>query len=319
MRILVVGAGAIGGYFGGRLLQAGRDVTFLVRPKRAAQLANFGLTIRSPHGDVILERPPTVLSENIHQPFDLVLLCCKAYDLEGAIIAFAPAVATETVILPLLNGMRHLDVLDARFGRPQVLGGKCLISVTVDEKGTVVHLSPVHALSFGEREVGISARARGIASSIGGALFDVDPSLHIIQEMWEKWVLLSALAASTCLMRASIGIIVASPSGRDVVLNIFSECCAIAEAAGYAPRGAFLEQARASLTASGSPLTASMLRDIERHAPIEAEHIIGDLLRRRSGDDLDHSNRSALRIAYIHMKAYELRRAEILNGPASNK
>src|SRR6202043_1931860 len=110
MRILVVGAGAIGGYFGGRLLQAGRDVTFLVRPRRAAELAKAGLIVKSPHGDVTLAAPATTLSENIRRPFDLVLLSCKAYDLEGAMDSFAAAVGPETMILPLLNGMKHLDV-----------------------------------------------------------------------------------------------------------------------------------------------------------------------------------------------------------------
>src|SRR5438093_559356 len=112
MRILVVGAGAIGGYFGGRLLEANRDVTFLVRPRCAVELASSGLTIRSRFGAAILSKPPTILVENFCQTFDLVLLSCKAYDLEGAIMSFGSAVGPDAVILPLLNGMRHLNILD---------------------------------------------------------------------------------------------------------------------------------------------------------------------------------------------------------------
>ena len=111
MRTLVVGAGAIGSYFGGRLMEINRDVTFLVRPKRALELAAHGLRIRSRFGDVTLANPATVLAENLKETFDLVLLSCKAYDLESAITSFAPAVGADTVILPLLNGMRHLEIL----------------------------------------------------------------------------------------------------------------------------------------------------------------------------------------------------------------
>src|ERR1700709_663164 len=123
MRILVVGAGAIGGYFGGRLLQARRDVTFLVRPKRASELASAGLVIKSPAGDVTLKNPATVQADKLSEKFDVVLLSCKAFDLEDAIKSFAPAVGPNTAIVPMLNGIRHLDVLDSKLGRERVLRG----------------------------------------------------------------------------------------------------------------------------------------------------------------------------------------------------
>ena len=106
MRILVVGAGAIGGYFGGRLLQAGRDVTFLVRPKRASELAASGLVIKSPSGDVTLKNPPTVQADGLTEKFDVVLLSCKAFDLEDAIKSFAPAVGPTTLIIPTADSPR---------------------------------------------------------------------------------------------------------------------------------------------------------------------------------------------------------------------
>ncbi len=163
MRILVVGAGAIGGYFGGRLLQAGRDVTFLVRPKRAMELARDGLVIKSPHGDVTLKNPPTVLADKLTEKFDMVLLSCKAFDLEDAIKSFAPAVGPQTSIVPLLNGMRHLDVLDGKFGPERVLGGLCAIAATLNDKREVVHLLPLQSLTFGERDGKLSDRVRAIA------------------------------------------------------------------------------------------------------------------------------------------------------------
>src|SRR5689334_16564419 len=140
MRVLVVGAGAIGGYFGGRMLQAGRDVTFLVRPRRAGELAASGLVIKSPLGDITLKNPPTVQADTLKDAFDVVLLSCKAYDLEDAIASFAPAVGPKTSIVPLLNGMRHLDVLDQKFGHDRVLGGLCSIAATLNEKREVVQL-----------------------------------------------------------------------------------------------------------------------------------------------------------------------------------
>ena len=312
MRILVVGAGAIGGYFGGRLLEINREVTFLVRAKRAAELRSQGLTIRSRFGDVSFSKPATVLAEKLRETFDLVLLSCKAYDLDGAITSFAPAVAPNTVILPLLNGMRHLDILDERFGRDRVLGGQCFIAVALKD-GEIVHLVAAHDLSFGERNGVLSDRVRAIAQLMQGARFNAHASAEILQEMWEKWVFLASLAGSTCLMRAAIGEICASPRGTDFILGLLDDCGSIAAAEGHPMREARLKMARKTLTATGSALTASMLRDIERNAPIEADHIIGDLLRR--GAALSLGNLSHLTIAYTHLKAYEARRTCTLAEP----
>src|SRR5947207_10270196 len=163
MRILVVGAGAIGGYFGGRLLQAGRDVTFLVRPKRAAELARDGLVIKSPNGDVTLKNPPAVQADKLNEKFDVVLLSCKAFDLDDAIKSFAPAVGPNTSIIPLLNGMSHLEVLDRKFGRERVLGGLRAIAVTLNDSREVQQLAPMQSLGFGERDGTNSTRVNAMA------------------------------------------------------------------------------------------------------------------------------------------------------------
>lgn len=308
MRILVVGAGAIGGYFGGRLLEAGRDVTFLVRPRRAAELARGGLVIKSPVGDFTRPAPPIVLADELDQAFDLILLSLKAYDLDSAIQSFAPAVGPNTAILPLLNGMRHLDLLDERFGQDRVLGGQCIIAATLGENGAIVHLNENHDLTFGERDGRMSDRVRAIASIMSGTAFASHPSELILQDMWEKWVFLAALAAGTCLMRAAIGDILEVPRGKDILLGLLDECRGIAGANRYAPREATLARSRDFLTAAGSTLTASMLRDIARNAPIEADHIIGDLLRRGAKAGLTTRGPSLLAIAYANLKAYEARR-----------
>jgi 2-dehydropantoate 2-reductase len=302
MRILVVGAGAIGGYFGGRMLQAGRDVTFLVRPKRAAELAAAGLVIKSPLGDVTLKNPAAVQADKLTEKFDVVLLSCKAFDLEDAIKSFAPAVGPNTAIVPLLNGMKHLDVLDKRFGRARVLGGLCAIAVTLNDKREVVHLQPLQSLTFGERDGTISDRVRAIAEVFAAGNFGSKASEEIILEMWEKWVFLASLAACTCLMRTSVGNILASPGGKDFVLGMLDESSAVAAAEGHAPRAAFLERTRGMLTAEGSQMTASMFRDIKAGAPVEADHVIGDLVDRADAAKVPVPK---LRTAYTHLKAYE--------------
>jgi 2-dehydropantoate 2-reductase len=306
MRILVVGAGAIGGYFGGRMLQAGRDVTFLVRPRRAAELASAGLVIKSPNGDATLKNPPTVQADKLSEKFDVVLLSCKAFDLADAIKSFAPAVGPQTAIIPLLNGMLHLDVLDRKFGAERVLGGLCAIAVTLNEHREVVQLQPMQSLNFGERDGQMSDRVRAIAEVMASGKFGSVASEHIIQEMWEKWVFLASLAASTCLMRTSVGNILASPGGQDFILGMLDECSAVAAAEGYPPRAPFLERTRGMLTAEGSQMTASMFRDIKAGAPVEADHVIGDLMSRGDAGKIPVAK---LRIAYTHLKAYEKQRA----------
>ena len=305
MRVLVVGAGAIGGYFGGRLLQAGNDITFLVRPRRASELARDGLVIKSPGGDVTLKNPPTVQADKLSEKFDVVLLSCKAFDLDDAIKSFAPAVGPDTSIIPLLNGMLHLNVLDGRFGPERVLGGLCAIAATLNEAREVVQLAPMQSLNFGERDGTMSARVQAIAKVFTTGNCGAAASEHIMQDMWEKWVFLASLAASTCLMRTSVGNILAATGGKDFLLGMLDECSGIAKAAGHAPTGPFFQRTSGLLTAEGSPMTASMFRDLRAGLPVEADHVIGDLVARADAAKIPVPK---LRIAYTHLKAYEKQR-----------
>jgi 2-dehydropantoate 2-reductase len=305
MRILVVGAGAIGGYFGGRMLEAGCDVTFLVRPRRAEELAGAGLVIRSPNGDVTLKSPPTVQAGKFTDTFDVVLLSCKAFDLDDAITSFAPAVGPQTSIIPLLNGMLHLDVLDKRFGPERVLGGLCAIAATLNEAREVVQLAPMQSLIFGERDGKLSERVRAIAEMMARGIKGSVASENIVQEMWEKWVFLASLAASTCLMRSAVGHILAAPGGKDFILGMLDECSAVAAAEGHAPSGPFFQRTKGMLTTEASQMTASMFRDIKAGAAVEADHVIGDLIARGDASKVPVPK---LRIAYTHLKAYEKQR-----------
>jgi 2-dehydropantoate 2-reductase len=280
-------------------------VTFLVRPRRAAELASAGLVIKSPNGDVTLKNPPAVQADTLKEKFDVVLLSCKAFDLDDAVKSFAPAVGPQTAIVPLLNGMLHLDVLDRKFGRDRVLGGLCAIAATLNDQREVVQLQPMQSLTFGERDGKMSDRVRAIAEVFASGKIGSVASEHVVQDMWEKWVFLASLAASTCLMRAPVGHILAAPGGRDFILGMLDECKAVAAAEGYAPRGPFLERTTGMLTAEGSPMTASMFRDIRAGAAVEADHVIGDLIARGDAAKVPVAR---LRTAYTHLKAYESQR-----------
>lgn len=313
MRILVVGAGAIGGYFGARLVAAGRDVTFLVRPRRAEQLAS-GLFVQSPKGDLTIAAPKIVTEATLSEPFDLVLLSCKSYDLDSAMTSIARAVGPATMVLPLLNGESHVETLKKRFGAGAVLGGQCQISSTLDPQGRVIHLNDMHLIGFGELDgardraasegipSGGSARIEAVNESLSGANFDAQLSTHILQDMWEKWLFIATLAGITCLMRAALGDI-AVAGGTEIALALFEECSAIATKNGFTPHPVIGERVRKMLLAPGSTLTASMLRDVENHGKTEHEHVLGDLLARGQG-----TRAPVLEICLAHMRAYEARR-----------
>jgi len=309
-RFLILGAGGTGGYFGGRLAEAGADVTFLVRPTRAAQLQRDGLIIRSQLGDARLQvahvSAETLASEVKQRRFDLVILSCKAYDLESAITAIAPAVGEHTTVMPILNGLAHYQVLDARFGRERVLGGLCFINATKAPDGAVLHLGTPARLVFGERDTqATSARVAALSGACSGAKFDSLASTNIAEEMWIKYTFLAAFAAGTCLMRADIGTIVATHHGREFMHALYAECLEIAAAAGQPIPKDAQEANLVILTAANSPGKASMLRDLEAGFQVESEHIIGDMMARAQSANLPVP---LLQTAYCHLQAYQAQR-----------
>ncbi len=308
MQILIVGAGALGGYFGARLLAAGRDVTFLVRSRRAAQLLSDGLRVESPFGNLHLQAPPTVQASALQGSYDLILLSCKAHDLSSAMDDFAPAVGPETAILPLLNGMAHMHTLAARFGPEHVLGGLSNISATLTPEGVVRQLGNVHRLAFGDPtqapDTPASPRLQAIARTLADANFDDDLSPRILHEMWVKWVSIATYAGTTCLMRAAIGDIVAA-GGLPFAQALLAECASVATAEGYPPAPGDLDYAAGMISRTGSLFTASMLRDLEAGAPVECQQILGDLLQRAQQRSLPTP---VLAIAHAHVRSYEERR-----------
>jgi 2-dehydropantoate 2-reductase len=304
MRILVLGAGAIGGYYGGRLVESGADVTFLVRPRRAQVLAERGLVVRSALGD-IERKVKTLLAGDLREAFDLVLLSCKAYDLDDAIEAIVPAVGPRSAILPLLNGINHMAVLSGRFGAERVLGGACGIGVVLEPSGDIRHVGNTEWLTFGEVSGERSARCDAIARIFAASKINASLADDIIQEMWDKFVMLASLAASSTLTRANVGEMLAAPLGEWLVLEALRECQAVARGDGHAPTAAAIERTRKMLTTRGSPFTASMQRDLVAGGATEGDHIIGDLVRRAEKRGIDVP---LLRVALANLQVHEARR-----------
>ena len=305
MRFLVLGAGGVGGYFGGRLAQNGADVTFLVRERRRDQLVQDGLRIKSPMGDATIP-VKTLLAAGLKPEFDVILLTCKAYDLDSSIDAIAPGLKPDGVVLPLLNGLAHLDLLNACFGKPRVLGGIAKIASTLTSEGVVKHLNDWRFVTLGEQSGEISARAAAIAAAFPTDSVAANATATILSEMWEKLVHLSTAAAMTCLMRASVGDIAATPDGTKLFLRLFDLAAAIATANGHPPGDAFVASFRRLFANPTSGYTTSMLRDIQAGNRIEADHIVGFMLAKAREAGLDAT---LLEIAFTHLKAYEGRRA----------
>lgn len=296
MKILTLGAGGIGGYFGARLIQSGADVTFLVREARQQLIERTGLQIETPDGHFSVQ-PRTVTAATVQAEYDLIVLAPKAYDLDDALASLAQADA-RGAILPFLNGLDHLRVLDARYGRARVLGGVAHIAATITATGAVRQLSPLHRLTAGARDAAHEALARDFIALCKQAAFDSAYSEDIEQVLWNKWVFLATLAGMTTVCEGAVGEILATPEGEALTRQMFGECCAVAAAQGQPISADEQGKALAMLTQKGSAFTASMLRDLQGGQRTEHEHILGDMVRRGQAAGV---NVDLLRLAWTHM------------------
>lgn len=305
MRIVILGAGAVGGYFGGRLIEAGADVTFVVRPRRLKQLQSDGLVIESPLGNARLN-VNAVCDATELPPADIVVLAPKAYDLGSALDAIAPVVANGTAIVPLLNGVAHLDVIATRFPSAKPWGGVAHIGAMLTDGGVVKHLNRINRILFGPRQGVTDHRAAALQALFSATPAEAAARPAIEQDLWDKLVFLATLAGATCLFRASIGTILATPDGGRTMEALLDECAQVATAEGFIPTPTELDRYRGELQRPNSPLTASMLRDLEKGATVERAHILGDLLQRARRHSLETP---VLAIANSHVAAYEIRKA----------
>jgi 2-dehydropantoate 2-reductase len=296
MKILMVGAGGIGGYFGAQLIRAGADITFLLRPARKALIDASGLTIESPAETFTLP-VPTVSAAELRPDYDLIVLAPKAYDLEDTLQSVANA-SSRGFMLPLLNGMDHMQVLDQRFGRERVLGGVAHIAAMITPGGSVKRMSDLHMLTVGPRDPAQETVARAFHALCERTPFDHAYSSNIEQSLWDKWVFLASLAAMTTLFHAAVGRIVATPFGHELNLQTYAECCEVAARCGFPIDEQVRAKASAQLTLPGSGFTASMLRDMAAGLRTEHEHILGGMIRRGQAQGLPCT---LLKAAYTHI------------------
>jgi 2-dehydropantoate 2-reductase len=303
MRILVLGAGAVGGYFGGRLTEAGRDVTFLLRVQRATALAEHGLSVASPLGDF---RVPVKVAtaDRVGGPYDLILLTAKHYDLDQAIEAIRPGVGPGTAVLPLLNGLVHLDRLEAAFGKERVLGGVAYVGAVLQPDGSIRHHNRLSGIAFGERQGGVTERAKAIEAQFANTPVSAPASENILQEMWEKFVMMGAMGGMGCLLNGTVGEIVATDEGAALMVEALAECQKVAEAAGFPPRPQAREGVQAMLTEPGSVNSPSMRQDMVAGRRTEAEAIVGDMLSRARALGVATP---LLRIAHTRLQLHENR------------
>jgi len=305
MKILVVGAGAVGGYFGGRLCEKGVDVTFLVREKRRQQLIERGLVIHSVHGDVKLE-PKLLVSGESAPAFDLVVLTPKAYHLDDTLRDVQPYIGEETDILPLLNGIAHMPVLQERFGEERVLGGICFIESTLNEHGDVVQTSKTHRLTYGEWNGERTARVEKLEALFAGAKATFASSDHVVRDMWHKYLFITTLSGMTTLFNSAVGPVLEAVDGRELTKQLFEEAAAVMRAHGAPIAENIVEQHMITYEKQTYHTKSSMLRDMEKGLPIEADHLQGYLL---SLADRYGVNTPLLRIVYNNLKVYENKRA----------
>ena len=306
MRILMLGAGAVGGYFGGRMVAAGSDVTFLVRKGRATQLRN-GLKIESLHGDATIPVKAITGAES-PDTYDAVILSCKAYGLMGALDSISPYVCSGMPILPLLNGFAHLELIERRFPSAVVWGGSAGIAATMTDNGTIRQMHPNQIITTGIRadQSSSAAQLESLVSEMTRAEINATVSSDIEGAMWEKWTFLTTLAASTCLMRGSISQILATEYGEGFIAALFDECNRTAIAEGHPPASSPAVDYRGMLFDRESDFTASMLRDMDAGGLTEADHIVGDMIARAERHKIDTPN---LKVAYSRLQVYESQRS----------
>ncbi|WP_066453151.1 2-dehydropantoate 2-reductase [Castellaniella caeni] len=305
MKILVLGAGGLGGYFGGRLAQAGADVTFLVRKHRQELLAAHGLRIRSKFGDYSGPVKTALEHEVAGTPWDVIILSCKAYDLDSAIETIRPAVGAKTAVLPLLNGVRHLQHLNDVFGKTHVLGGLAKIVSMVDAEGIVHHLNDWCAITFGEQDGRISERVTRLQALFPADSVKASAVPDIQQKMWEKFVHLATVAGIASLMRASVGEIARVPGGTELLIHFLESNAAVAKAEGHPIPESFLKEYRDLFHDQQLPYVPSLLRDVERHNRCEGDHILGHML---ALVNKHHMEPTLHELIHMNLQTYEVRR-----------
>lgn len=305
MRILVLGAGGIGGYFGGRLAESGKDVTFLVRSKRKSSLEENGLIINSVKGNYVFS-PKLITKSDYAEPFDVVLLSTKAYHLDAAIEDLKPFIGEQTIIIPLLNGIAHVSRLQQSFGEDKVFGGLCIIETTLDSQGEINHTSDFDQLIFGEFTSEQTERAKKIETALSGSKAKIILSDNISKDMWHKYLMITVMSSVTTLMHAPIGPIRDSEDGKSYIEDMYNEVAQIMRIHQAPISNNIVSNYMKSLDNLSYHFKTSMQRDMEKGLNIEGHHIQGYILNLAHKYNYDAP---LLRSAYQHLNVYN----EMLN------
>lgn len=276
MKILVAGAGAVGGYAAARMLEAGADVTLLVRENRRNQLEETGLCVRSPLGDYA-GRPRLITAGETGGTFDLAVIAMKAYGLDQALRDLKPFVGERTALLPFLNGIRHMETIAEAFpGRP-LLGGVARIEATLDERGAVHHGNSFALYTYGRYGEMPDERFAELQTELSRVpLLRGHPD--IVRDLWEKYTFIAVMSGLTTLFDASVGEIRDVPGGMTWFERLFAEVSETVKAAGGRIADDAAEKQLRSIQGMAPGATTSMLRDLRQGFPTEAEHIQGHLL-----------------------------------------
>jgi 2-dehydropantoate 2-reductase len=302
MRVLVVGAGAVGGHFGTLLARAGVDVTFLVRGSRAEHLRSHGVTLVAPDGTRTTTPVATVTAPSLREPFDVVLLAVKSTAVAAALEDVAPAIGPGTGIVPLLNGIDHLSAIAERYDARHLLGGVSLVATQLDSDGAIRQLTTAGTLITGELSGRVTERLEEITGTFAPAAFTTVASTTIEQDMWEKWLLMAAGGAATVLYGGHVGQINPVVEGTDAIRGVIEESASVLEAAGHPARKDALANVTSTLTSPDSVFATSLYRDFRADRTTEVEPIIGALCRVASRHGVQVP---LLRAAAVRLRVHE--------------
>jgi 2-dehydropantoate 2-reductase len=278
MRIAVIGSGGVGGYFGGRLAQAGHEVTFVARGKHLAAMRERGLRIESARGDATIRANATDDPSSIGA-CDVVMFCVKLWDVDESTRRIAPLVAKGGAVIPFQNGLYAPEVLQRELGRDKVIGGVAYIAATIREPGVIAHTGTMARLVVGAFAGGNAQAAAAFAQACKGADVECDVSADISRALWEKFCFLAALSGTTSLARQPLGVIRADPDLRATFESAVREAFTLGRARGVALADDTVAKAMAALDALPAEMRSSMQNDLAAGNRLEAPWLSGAVAR----------------------------------------
>ena len=280
MKILVMGSGGVGGFYGGRLARAGCDVTFVARGAHLAALRERGLTIENEaQGDIHLPAVKVTANPADAGPVDLVLISVKLWDIEAAARAVKPAVGPQTAVLSLQNGVMKDDVLRGEFGETAVMGGVGYVATHISRPGVIHQTGAIQRMVFGEYDGRRSPRAEALLAAALEAGIEAELSSDVRRAIWEKYVFLVGLSGTTATMRGNIGPIRENPRTRAFLFDLMKETVAVGRAHGVALPEDYSAQGLAFADTVPFDMTSSMHHDLERGNPLEVEWLSGGVVK----------------------------------------